>query len=157
MRKKLKELSNLEYFSHKVNWCKQRYKYISKGSSRKVFHYSDTLVIKVAYNEKGIAQNMAERDIWKYAFPNQKKVLAAIVDSCPYNTWVLQKKVHKKIPEYSDKAYSFYMREKSKVFSSLTQLDLNNGDTQRSLGYSKKGIVLYDYGFTNYVKRQHYQ
>lgn len=157
MRKKLKELSNIEHYSHRINWAKQKYKYISSGSSRKVFHYSDTLVIKIAYNGKGIAQNMAECDIWRFAQPNQRKVLAAIVDSCPHNTWVLQKKIHKKLSEGSDVAYNFYTHKKAKVFDSLRQLDFNNEDTMRSLGYSKKGIVLYDYGFTNYVNKHFYQ
>ena len=156
MRKKLNELSNIEYYSHRVNWCKQRYKYISSGSSRKVFHYSDTLVIKIAYNEKGIAQNQAECDIWRFAQPNQRKLLAAIVDSCPNNTWVLQRKVYKKLREGNDIAYNF-CKKKEKVFLSLRQLDLNHGDTERSLGYCKKGIVLYDYGFTNYVNINYYQ
>jgi predicted transcriptional regulator len=155
MRKKLKKLSNLEYFSHRVDWCKQRYKYISSGSARKVFHYSDTLVIKIAYNDKGIAQNMAECDIWKYAYPNQRKVLAAIVDSCPHNTWVLQKKVTKKIKSFS-KAAKEQLKKHSTVLKSLEELDLHCGDNYKSLATSSKGVVLYDYGFTNYVFKQHY-
>ena len=156
MRKKLNELNNIKCYSHRVSWCKQRYKYISSGSSRKVFHYSDTLVIKIAYNEKGLAQNQAEVDIWRYAFPNQRKVLAAIVDYCPNGTWVLQKKIIKKLRPYYNPSSSF-LKKKEIIFQSLTSdLDLHAGDNRRSLGTSSKGIVLFDYGFTKSVVKNYY-
>lgn len=156
MRKKLKELSDIEQYSQRVDWCKQKYKYISKGSARRVYHYSDTLVLKLAYNEKGIAQNQAEVDIWRYAFPNQRKVLAAIVDYCPYGTWVLQKKIIKKLRPYYNPSRNF-LKKKKAIFQSLSSdLDLHEGDNKKSLGTSSKGIVLFDYGFTKSVVKNYY-
>jgi hypothetical protein len=44
------------------------YKYIGKGSGRKVFVLNDKYVLKYAYNEKGLAQNEVETDKYFSAY-----------------------------------------------------------------------------------------
>lgn len=57
------ELSSLPSFNAKVNYCRGHLgKPIGNGSSRMVFQISDQHCLKLAKNEKGIAQNVAELD-----------------------------------------------------------------------------------------------
>lgn len=43
-----------------MNYCKQRLKYLGRGSSRIVFQIDGSTVLKLAFNQKGIAQNEAD-------------------------------------------------------------------------------------------------
>lgn len=56
-------LKSLPSFNQRVKYCRQHLgNPIGKGSSRIVFQISDEKVLKLAMNEKGIAQNNAEAD-----------------------------------------------------------------------------------------------
>lgn len=62
----LDELSSLRSYAARVRYCKQHLGYpIGNGSSRIVFQIDDEKCLKLAKNEKGIAQNEVEYD--KYA------------------------------------------------------------------------------------------
>lgn len=57
----LDELSHLKHFSEKVRYCTQHLGGpIGKGSARMAFQMDDGHVLKLAYNQKGIAQNSEE-------------------------------------------------------------------------------------------------
>lgn len=59
----LKELSNINSFKGRYNYClEQLGPTQGRGSSRVVFQINDNKVLKLALNEKGIAQNQAEDD-----------------------------------------------------------------------------------------------
>ena len=58
----LNTLSNLPSFNAKFKYCTQHLgKHIGKGSSRATFQIDDEKVLKLAWNEKGIAQNSEEK------------------------------------------------------------------------------------------------
>lgn len=58
----LKELSAIKDFEDRVEFAKEHWKLLGEGSSRTAFEIDEKLIIKVAYNEKGIAQNKVEMD-----------------------------------------------------------------------------------------------
>lgn len=59
----LQELSNIKSFRGRYDYCIQHIgQPQGKGSSRVVFQLSDEKVLKLAFNNKGIAQNNAEYD-----------------------------------------------------------------------------------------------
>ena len=55
------ELSNLRSFNARYKYCMQHFGgNVGKGSSRAVFQIDDERVLKLAWNEKGVAQNCEE-------------------------------------------------------------------------------------------------
>lgn len=59
----LDTMKSLTSFNAKLKYCKQMLGYpIGKGSSRIVFQIDDEKVLKLAYNNKGVAQNEVEAD-----------------------------------------------------------------------------------------------
>lgn len=58
----LDELSSLPSYNAKFKYCTQHLgRYIGKGSSRVVFQLDDEKILKLAWNEKGVAQNEEEQ------------------------------------------------------------------------------------------------
>lgn len=58
----LDEFSKLTSFNKRIQYCKERLKRISSGSSRIVYMVDDTKVLKIAKNQKGLAQIEVEAD-----------------------------------------------------------------------------------------------
>jgi hypothetical protein len=57
----LKELSNIKEFDDRIKFAKkQGWKLLGEGSSRTAFQLNKRLIIKIAHNEKGIAQIKTE-------------------------------------------------------------------------------------------------
>lgn len=56
----LKELSRLETFKERVDYAEKEMKHLSSGSSRVIYVMSDGVVLKLAKNKKGLAQNKVE-------------------------------------------------------------------------------------------------
>lgn len=63
MKEFINNLNKLESFSAKKEYCEKCLEQLSSGSSRVVFKYSKDTVLKLAFNDKGIAQNKAEASI----------------------------------------------------------------------------------------------
>lgn len=63
----LEEFNNINSFAGRVRYCKERLKYLGKGSARIVFQIDDSTVLKLAYNQKGIAQNESDARV-KYDY-----------------------------------------------------------------------------------------
>lgn len=58
----LQELSSLKDFEERVDFAKEHWKFLGEGSSRTAFEIDENLIIKIAHNDKGIAQNKVEMD-----------------------------------------------------------------------------------------------
>lgn len=56
----LSELSKKKSFDDRVEFVEEKYEKLGTGSSRTIFKLNDDLILKVAHNEKGIAQNKVE-------------------------------------------------------------------------------------------------
>ena len=68
----LEELSEIQSFRDRFNYCTQHLgKHIGKGSSRATFQIDDEKVLKLAWNNKGMGQNIAEMQTYTASiFPN---------------------------------------------------------------------------------------
>jgi len=62
----LKEFSKLTSYNKRIQYCQERLKRISSGSSRIVYMVDDTKVLKIARNQKGLAQNDIEASYSNY-------------------------------------------------------------------------------------------
>lgn len=61
----LDTLKSLGSYAKRVKYCQQHLKKIGAGSSRVVFAVDGEKVLKVAKNEKGVAQNQEEMQDWR--------------------------------------------------------------------------------------------
>ena len=108
----LKNLEGLETYSARKKYAEENLKHLSSGSSRIVYSTDDGTIIKLAKNDKGIAQNEAE------ANPKMKsKFLNEIISHAKNHSWI---QTH-----FLDK---IHVRE----FKEMTGLDFNEfGDSIR--------------------------
>lgn len=64
----IKQLVSITSFSERVKYCNSTLKYLGQGSARRVYELPDGKnVLKLAKNQKGLAQNEAEHDLCQYA------------------------------------------------------------------------------------------
>ena len=56
------EFISLKSFASRVKYCNERLKFLGQGSSRRVYMIDNEKCLKLARNQKGIAQNEAEND-----------------------------------------------------------------------------------------------
>ena len=59
----LEQLSALETFKDRVDFAEKNFEHLSSGSSRIIYLTNDKQVLKVAKNERGIAQNKVESSV----------------------------------------------------------------------------------------------
>lgn len=114
----LKNLEQLETYQARKKYAEKNLEHLSSGSSRIVYKASDGTIIKMAKNDKGIAQNKAE------ANPKMKsKFLNEIISHAKNYAWIQTHFLEK-----------IHVRE----FKEMTGLDFNEfGD---SIRYGLKGV-----------------
>ncbi len=114
----LNNLDSLETYQARKKYAEKNLKHLSSGSSRIVYEDSDGTIIKLAKNDKGIAQNKAE------ANPKMKsKFLNEIIDYSKNYVWI---QTH------------FLKKIKVGDFEKMTGLDFNDfGD---SIRYGLKSV-----------------
>ena len=61
----LKELNNINSFANRIKYADNNLTRIGGGSGRIVYELNDTKVLKLAKNQKGVAQNNVEFDLGK--------------------------------------------------------------------------------------------
>ena len=96
----LEEFSKLTSFNKRIQYCQERLKRISSGSSRIVYMVDDTKVLKIAKNEKGLNQNEIEAQYSNYH--DIKDITAQVFAYDNKNLWIemeLARKVTPKIFE----------------------------------------------------------
>lgn len=81
-------------------------KELGRGTSRAAFLYSSKKALKVALNEKGIAQNEAEVGVWK--LPATRAVVARVYESDPEFKWVVSELVKPLEDKYVKSFYDKY-------------------------------------------------
>ena len=77
---------NMKSFNQRINYCKERLVKIGEGSSRIVYKINDNVVLKLAKNSKGLAQNESEINQGEYY--DLKNIVANVYDSDEDNRWV---------------------------------------------------------------------
>lgn len=79
----LNNIEDLETYQARIKYAEDNLKHLSSGSSRLVYQASDKSIIKLAKNDKGIAQNKAE------ANPKMKSdFLNEIISSSKDGSWI---------------------------------------------------------------------
>jgi hypothetical protein len=82
----LTEFSKLTSFNKRIQYCQERLKRISSGSSRIVYMVDDTKVLKIARNQKGLAQNEIEASYSNYY--DLKEITAEVFAYDQKDLWI---------------------------------------------------------------------
>ena len=115
----LKNLDELETYQARKKYAEKNLKHLSSGSSRIVYLSNDKTIIKLAKNDKGIAQNKAESN------PKMKsKFVNKIISKSKNNIWL---ETH-----YLDKITE-------KQFKKMTDIDFE--DFGKVMRYALKNIT----------------
>src|SRR5690606_18813558 len=59
---RLQQLSKIPSFAARIKFCNENFNKITSGSARVIYQYDNDYVIKLAKNDKGLAQNNTESD-----------------------------------------------------------------------------------------------
>jgi hypothetical protein len=113
----LKQLSSLETFKDRTTFAEKHFEHLSSGSSRIIYLTEDHQVLKLAKNERGIAQNKVEAKI-------ANKFVNETTSSDPNGIW--------KLSPYRDKITE-------KEFESLTKVPFKDFAEAIDFGIQKKG------------------
>lgn len=114
------ELNNIKSFSGKIKYVDQHLEKIGTGSSRVVYKISDSYVLKLAKNAKGLAQNSVEGD-WSMSRYYPEFVLE-LIDKDENNIWLIIERA-KKITKSEFFKISGYKFEE---FSNMIQKFVND-------------------------------
>ena len=151
---------SIDIYEIERNLRGKKYKYLGKGSSRRVFDMRNGYVLKVAINEAGIAQNKAEYHIYH---SDETGIFAEVIDELKEYKYLIMKKA-RKIKEFKSVLKYFGVSNKD----SLKNLDVIKNIISRydlvwkefkketSWGIVDEKVVIIDYGFTNDIKHKYY-
>lgn len=118
----LKYLNSLKSYSQKIKYAENKLKKIGEGTSRIVFDMEDGYVIKLAKNEKGLAQNLTDGD-WglQKMYPN---LIPQLKDRDENDDcyWIIVKKANKITPAKFKSITEMSFNELSKA---ITEADFN--------------------------------
>ena len=120
-----------------------------RGSSRIVIPINNKKVLKIAYNETGIIQNLNETHINKHLPTYYKRFIAKILEVGKSYKWVIQERV-----DIIERNSDFIFKQK-KLFQHLLELDAAEGDLDQ-IGMIGQRTVIYDYGLTQSLYDSHY-
>lgn len=113
----VEEFKGLQSFAAKLRYAKQRLPKVASGSARAVFVVDDSTVIKIAMNEKGLAQNKVEQEIGSWGdYP-----VAKVFDSGDGGAWLEMEKANKATAAAFKKIANISFKEFGKVISRWSQ------------------------------------
>lgn len=103
----IEEFKTLKSFNRRVKYCNQKLYRISSGSSRIVYKIDDEKVLKLAKNQKGLAQ--CEVEISYSHYSDIDDVIAKVFDYDENNLWVEMELAEKLTPQlfYEITGYDF--------------------------------------------------
>lgn len=154
----MKEIIDFEILI--LNIRKGNYQYIGSGSGRRVFDLGNGYVVKVAKNNKGIAQNEAEYHI---SSSDQSNIFAKTIQVSEDFRMLIMEKADR-IRDFSEVRKYFNVKSNRELFqlekirSVLPNYDLLLNDLYRTAnwGMINNRPVIIDYGFTQIVRRKYY-
>jgi hypothetical protein len=101
----LKEFSKLTSYNKRIQYCQERLKRISSGSSRIVYMVDDTKVLKIARNKKGLAQNDVEATNSNYH--DIKDITARVFAYDDNDLWIEMELARKVTPQIFQQVIGF--------------------------------------------------
>lgn len=175
---KFKRLDDIDDMLH---YASLYLEFLGKGSSRAAFIFSSRYALKVALNDKGLAQNEAEVNV--YTNPTSKPIVAKIQAFDPRFRWLVSELVNplqnegefKKLSgtdweEFIEQIYDINIagqHQEGRRYSPIAlatattmkqnQLLLGDIDAIPHWGKTHDGrVVLLDYGLTSDIAKTHY-
>lgn len=82
----MEEFKNIQSYNGKMKYCQERLQRLSSGSARIVYKIDDEKVLKLAKNQKGLAQNQVEADFKDNSM--RPDILAQTYDADENGYWV---------------------------------------------------------------------
>lgn len=180
----LREISDAKSYDDRIAIAEKNYEKLGEGSSRTVFKVSNDLVLKVAHDPKGIAQNLVEMD------PNtHKSFINQVIAADAKGKWILirftENLTEKDFKDIVGFDFNHFMDallykfnnesddwkkpkdyeeiEKSELFQELAEFVLENdsqiGDLAKISSWGKSGntVVLRDVGLSRDVYKKYYE
>lgn len=89
----MEKLNSIRSFSGRVKYCQQNLERVGSGSARVVFALDEERVIKIASNEKGIAQNDVESDFGLQDMYGD--IVNKVHDACEDGKWIIADRLAK--------------------------------------------------------------
>lgn len=156
----MKTVSEIDFESMIMDIRKGSYKKIGTGSGRLVFDLEDGYVVKVAKNQKGIAQNITEYQI---ANIDHSDLLAKIIAASEKFDAIIMEKAEfysnfREIRDYFQVKNNRELFRRKDIQHIMREYKLVPHDLYRidSWGMVHERPVIVDYGFTWNVKRKYY-
>lgn len=152
--------ANINFDMIILNIRKRNYQYIGSGSGRVVYDLGNGYVVKVAKNNKGIAQNKAESHI---SSSDHSNLFAKTIKvSEDFRLLIMEKAV--RIRDFSEvrKYYNVIRNRELFQLEEIKSVILNHSLLQNDLyrtsswGMLNQRPVIIDYGFTQQVRRNYY-
>ena len=122
--------------------------FIGEGSSREVWRISKCKVIKIAINDRGLAQNKVE---YKISKKDTNRLVAKVRKAHPKFSWLISDYAVN-INEACRRYFVFTNQDKLKSLGLLIEELCDYGQ----VGKIGNRIVIKDYGFTDYIYRKYY-
>jgi hypothetical protein len=104
---RLQQLSQIRSFAGRIRFCDENFQKIRAGSGRIVYVYDANHAIKLARNDKGIAQNGVEND----GFINRYDIVARVVYADPDEKYLISEKAQKITPKQFEQLAGFSLRD----------------------------------------------
>jgi hypothetical protein len=106
---RLQQLSEIKSFAKRIAFATSNWPRLASGSARVIFDYAPGLILKVAKNDKGIAQNMVERDYLIQS--SYKDIIATIKEEDTENKWIIVERAQKVTPSQFRSLAGFDIKE----------------------------------------------
>ena len=114
---RLKHLSSLSTFAARIRFCNsQIWEKLGSGTGRTVYAYSDTLVVKLAKNAKGVAQNNVESDVCLHQWYGS--TVTDVIDADSDDKWLVAERVRKAVAADFKIHFGYPMKD---VFGYITR------------------------------------
>lgn len=164
----------LNKFKERKDFINKKFTLIGKGSARLVYDINNEYVLKLAKNNKGIAQNKVEINISKSNKYND--IIAKVVEFNDNGNYLIQQKAKsisddrfEELTGLQYQGFLYYLRfnkewsgENRVLFDTVSSLidefDLDRFDvaSESSWGEINGRVVLIDYGLDKNVAKKHY-
>lgn len=169
-----KVILQLNKFKERKDFTNKKFTLIGKGSARLVYDINNEYVLKLAKNNKGIAQNKVEINISKSNKYND--IIAKVVEFNDNGNYLIQQKAKsisddrfEELTGLQYQGFLYYLRfnkewsgENRVLFDTVSSLidefDLDRFDvaSESSWGEINGRVVLIDYGLDKNVAKKHY-
>jgi SAM-dependent MidA family methyltransferase len=136
------------------------YKYLGHGSGRMVFDLNNGNIVKIAFHNRGIAQNRAEHII---SSSDAGELFAKVLSASKNYMFLIMEKAEKIrdmsfVWNYFNVENNSQFKEKPELKEISCKYSLLLYDLNRHVNWGKKDgkPVIIDYGYTKNVKRRFY-